>query len=144
MEVIFVSHLNNISSSSTDCFGTSFSTFESSMKIVYPPVEICRSTEYPYNVMCNICRKVIQAYRMRFIYENITEGKPHPGRFSAGNEKNQFDIFCKNFVDDNVAFVKVELATKSITRSLKDKRMNFVSQLSSLGNYYFKCCSLII
>jgi hypothetical protein len=111
------------------------------MKILYPPGEICQSTEYPYTVICEICRKVTKAYRIRFLFENITEGKPYPGHSYAGNE---FDQFCKNFVDDNVALVKVELATKSITRSLKDKRMNFVRQLSSLGNYYFKHCSLII
>ena len=48
-------------------------------------------------------------------------------------DPSNFDEFCNKFLKENVAVVKVEMATKSLTRSLKDKRFNFVSQLSSLG-----------
>jgi hypothetical protein len=53
------------------------------------------------------------------------------------------ETFCNTFLTQNVALVKVEMATKSLTRSLKDKRFNFVSQLSSLGKCIFKLSTYI-
>ena len=76
--------------------------------------------------MCSICKRAIKAYRIRIIYYSITTGKPLP-------TDTNIEAFCRSFFDDNLALVKVEMATKSITRSLKDRRTNFVSQLSSLG-----------
>jgi hypothetical protein len=49
-------------------------------------------------------------------------------------DPNNLDGFCSKFVIENVALVKVEMVAKSLTRSVKDKRFNFVDQLSSLGN----------
>jgi hypothetical protein len=53
------------------------------------------------------------------------------------------ETFCNTFLTQNVALVKVEMATKSLTRSLKDKRFNFVSQLSSLGKGIFMLSTYI-
>ena len=43
------------------------------------------------------------------------------------------DELCIKIISENVATVKVEMATKSITKSVKDKRYNFTTQISSLG-----------
>ena len=41
--------------------------------------------------------------------------------------------FCQKILSENIATVKIEMASKSIQRSVKDKRFNFSSQLSTLG-----------
>jgi hypothetical protein len=65
---------------------------------------------------------------MRFVYDNIMKGSPNP---------DNLDEFCNKFVHQNVAIVKIEMATKFITRSVKDERNSFVSQLSSIGKKHF-------
>lgn len=40
---------------------------------------------------------------------------------------------CKYLVSHHVAIVKVEMATKSMMRSVRDKRFSFETQLASLG-----------
>jgi hypothetical protein len=72
---------------------------------------------------------------MRFKYESIVNNALDPG---------SVEKFCKKFLMENVALVKVEMATKSLTRSIKDKRFNFVSQLSSLGKQIFLFVSYFI
>ena len=114
----------------SDCFGTSFSVFESVIKIKNP-INFCdkgnkKSSEFPYTVYCSICKKILKTQKIRFIYENAINGWPIP---------DLTDDFCNKFLRENIALVKVEMATKSITRSLKDQRTNFVSQLSSLGKF---------
>jgi hypothetical protein len=72
-----------------------------------------------------LCRKIVKSYKARFLYNYIVKkNEPNP---------DHWDTFCDTLLTQNVALVKVEMATKSLTRSLKDKRFNFVSQLSSLG-----------
>jgi hypothetical protein len=119
----------------SDCYETSFSVFESSKQIENPP-DYCHNkklkNEYPFTVFCSMCRKIIKSQRIRFIYENIVNGGLDPDIFS-NQPNNNLEHFCDQFIKENVALVKVEMATKSLTRSLKDKRFNFVSQLSSLG-----------
>ncbi len=41
---------------------------------------------------------------------------------------------CKYLVSHNLVIVKVEMATKSMMRSVRDKRFSFETQLASLGN----------
>jgi hypothetical protein len=115
----------------SDCFGTSFSIFESRIPLEYSDFD-CKSfqivhtkRDYPNYVFCDLCRKIVKSYKARFLYNYIVKkNEPNP---------NRWDTFCDTFLTQNVALVKVEMATKSLTRSLKDKRFNFVSQLSSLG-----------
>ncbi len=87
---------------------------------------------------------------MRFVYEHIIEDKLDSGSYLDLEESSdglysfyfssKFDKFCKQFLDEYVALVNVELVTKSITRSIKYKRNTFVAQLSSVGEekFYFK------
>ena len=115
----------------SDCFGTSFSVFESRLPLEYSDINcvtyqlVQTKRDYPNFVFCELCKKIVKSYRMRFFYNfNVNKNDSDP---------NRLDLFCDRFLTENVALVKVEMATKSLTRSRKDKRFNFVSQLSSLG-----------
>ena len=111
----------------SDCHGTYFSVFESS-KVIDNPDRFCSveklKREYPYSVFCGLCKAFIKTNRIRLTYESIVNN---------GSNPSNLEDFCDDFIKKNIATVKVEMATKSITRSLKDTRFNFVSQLSSLG-----------
>jgi hypothetical protein len=113
---------------SADCNETSFSIIKANKLIENPP-NFCSDekikNEFPNSVFCSLCEKIIKAQRIRFVYEHVVNGGPNP---------DDLDDFCDKFVTENVALVKVEMAAKTLTRSLKDKRFNFVEQLSSLGN----------
>jgi hypothetical protein len=123
----------------SDCYETSFSVFESSKKIENP-IDYCHNkklkNEFPFTVFCSMCSKIIKSQRIRFTYENIVNGGPDPDIYTNPCNNN-IETFCNQFIKENVAIVKVEMATKFLTRSLKDKRFNFVSQLSSLGKFIF-------
>ncbi len=112
---------------SADCNETSFSVIKANKLIENPP-NFCSDekirNEFPSSVFCSLCEKIIKAQRIRFVYESVVNGGPDP---------DDLDDFCDKFVTENVALVKVEMAAKTLTRSLKDKRFNFVEQLSSLG-----------
>jgi hypothetical protein len=131
-ETCFTEHLRMFSPTdcncSSDCQGTSFSVFVT-RKPISTPTNFCSDkrikSEYPFTVLCQLCRNVITKQRIRFVYEQIMNGWPDP---------NNLDGFFSKFVVENVALVKVEMVAKSLTRSVKDKRFNFVDQLSSLGN----------
>ncbi len=41
--------------------------------------------------------------------------------------------FCAKILNEQIAFVSVELASASFMRSITDERTNFLGQLSSLG-----------
>ncbi len=42
--------------------------------------------------------------------------------------------FCEKIVKEQLSFVSVELASKTFLRSVTNQRINFLGQLSSLGN----------
>ncbi len=63
----------------------------------------------------------------RFVYDYIVKGHPNP---------EQPKDFCNKFMMENLALVKVEMASKSLLRSVKDQRFNFVAKVSSLGKFY--------
>jgi hypothetical protein len=67
---------------------------------------------------------VIKYYKIRLLYNTIVSNDQTPLFLRT---------FCKKFLPENVVLVKVEMASKAITRSIKDKRFNFAAQLSSLG-----------
>ena len=75
-------------------------------------------------MLCEICKNVIKFHRIKLTYDFILD---------IGLDPSKPDAFCNQFIKENVATVKVEMATRSIVRSVKDKRFNFVGQLSSLG-----------
>ena len=82
------------------------------------------SKNYPNFALCTFCKNTHKNYLIKFQYESIVKNEPNP---------NSLNDFCKKFLMENVALAKVEMATKSLTKSIKDKRFNFVSQVSSLG-----------
>ena len=88
-----------------------------------------KTRDFPKTVFCELCGNVVRNNRMRVLYDHI---------MNDGFDVNRkYDEFCNKFLTENVALVKIEMVTKSITRSIKDKRYNFVAQLSSLGKYSF-------
>jgi hypothetical protein len=113
----------------SDCSGTSFSVFESRIPIVnfYCNNTQTKIKEYPYSVLCNLCNEIWKTHYLGFLHNYIVLDGPDPSKYEA---------FCNTLLSEHVSVVKIEMATKSLTRSLKDKRFNFVSQLSSLGNAY--------
>ncbi len=56
------------------------------------------------------------------------------------NETLMFDDvnldLCSRIVTEQLAFVSVELASKTLTRSISNQRINFLGQLSSLGTIF--------
>ena len=110
-----------------DCYGTSFSVFPS-VKDLEIPKNFCSDQkikdEFPFPIFCSLCKNVIKTHRMRFYYDHVINGASNP---------DDLDEFCHKFIHENVAVVKIEMATKFITRSVKDRRNSFVSQLSSIG-----------
>ena len=115
----------------TDCSGMSYSVFDSRRPLEESEVASCdsyavfaRRRDYPNFVFCNLCRRIVRNYKIRLYYNFVVSKHPN---------FNFLETFCSKFLLENVALVKVEMATKAITRSVKDKRYNFVAQLSSLG-----------
>ena len=85
---------------------------------------------YPYNILCNLCRKMMKFYRILFNYNFVVSNSVTP---------DDFPHFCNNFLMNNVAILKVEMATSSLTQSVRDKRFNFEGQLSDLGEQEKTC-----
>ena len=82
------------------------------------------SKDYPYQVLCKLCKRLVRSFKMKFIYSHVMDGDPDP---------EVLRDFCFKMIRENFAVVKVEMATKSITRTVKDQRYNLVSKVSSLG-----------
>ena len=57
------------------------------------------------------------------------------------NETSTSDemAFCEKIVREQLAFVSVELASKTFLRSVTNQRIKFLGQLSSLGNSILNC-----
>ena len=114
---------------SSDCSGTYFSVIETKVSISEPG-HYCnnyitkKTGKYPYSVFCKMCVKMIKKFRAKFSYEHVVNGGPNP---------LTLDVFCNEILTKNIALVKVEMATKHLTKSVKDMRFNFVSKLSTLG-----------
>ena len=110
----------------SDCYGTYLSIFESTRPLEIPTCSefSTKNYEYPSRVLCEICKNVIKFHRIKLTYDFILD---------LGLDPTKPDAFCNQFIKENVATVKVEMATRSIVRSVKDKRFNFVGQLSLLG-----------
>jgi len=59
-------------------------------------------------------KNIINNYFMRFKYESIVNKATDP---------ESPNYFCKHFLMNNVALVKVEMATKSWMKSIKEKKV---------------------
>ena len=99
----------------SDCFRTYFSVFESKAPLKNPGY-YCSKTrkydkkarEYPNNVLCNLCYKIIQNYKIKFLYDHVVNDNLDP---SISTE-----IFCEKLFLENFALIKVEMATNYLTR----------------------------
>jgi hypothetical protein len=119
----------------TECEETEYSIIKSN-QLLQLPKRFCTNdllkVKYPFNVYCQICQKIISIHRIRLIYDHYVNNGPNP---------DDVDRFCRNFVAKYVALVNVEMVSKSIVRSLRDKRFSLMSQVSNLGKnqeYYKK------
>ena len=117
-----------------DCSETTFGIFDTRIALDGAMLDKCRffdwkfhNLEFPYNILCHLCFKIIRDNRIKFVYETIVHGEPDTGAA----------VFCATLIKENFAFVKVEMATKSITKTVKDQRFNFVSKVSALGEFFF-------
>ena len=123
--------LNNCDCPS-DCSGTSLTVFDFRFPLDNPGkyCEKSKSLEkisvvYQYNVLCDICRKYVTHNRVKLTYDYVVKNSTNPDDF--------YNVVCNDFLMENVAVIKVELSTPTLTRSVRDKRFNFEGQLSDLG-----------
>ena len=79
---------------------------------------------YPFNIFCDLCRKALKLHKVWFIeiFKELNLAS-----------HDDFPKFCNDFLMNNVALIKVEMAAPSLTQSVRDKRFNFAAQLSDLG-----------
>lgn len=103
----------------SDCQSTTLSVFESSRP--FDVADYCDN----YNGLI-------------FEYANFTFNK-HKMWFQVNyldDKISKFETYteaCKYLMKNYIVLVKVEMATKSLIRSVRDKRFPFETQLSSLG-----------
>ncbi len=50
------------------------------------------------------------------------------------DEKQKLIDLCKEIVTNDLALVSVEIASKSMMRSVRDRRITVMGQIASLGN----------
>ncbi len=50
------------------------------------------------------------------------------------DEKQRALRLCRKMVTKDIALVSVEIASKSMMRSVRDRRINIMGQIASLGN----------
>ena len=100
----------------TDCDSTTFTVFETSKKITnFEKLDI-NSHDYPFKVLNSLCETMRSNYRIKFVYDNIMNGTPDP------EIHDEAQTFCNNFLSANVAMVKIEMATKYLTRLVNFKK----------------------
>jgi len=68
--------------------------------------------------------QIAKSNRIRFVHDHLVNGGPDPDLYKE---------FCSKLIKENFSVIKVEMATKSLTRTVKDQRYNLVSKISSLG-----------
>ena len=80
--------------------------------------------QYPFSAYCEICHKIIQFHRIRLMYDHYVSNMPNPDDINA---------FCHYFISNYTALVKIEMVSKSVMRSIRDKRISLLAQVSELG-----------
>ena len=106
----------------SDCKTTTLSIFESSRSNDYLD-EFC---DPGHNFFYKTIKTILGKDSYGLFYDHIVKNGPNP---------ENYDEFCRYFVKNHITIVRVEMATKSIIRSLRDKRFTFENQLSTLGKY---------
>jgi len=130
-DVVYSGFSANSCGCPSNCAETIFTIFDSKEQLDNPGLN-CNEAQvfdrrrgvFPYLVFCNLCRKVLKFYRVWFNYKFLVSNSTNP---------EDFPRFCNEFLMNNVAIIKVEMATPSVTQSVRDKRFNFEAQLSDLG-----------
>jgi hypothetical protein len=104
----------------SDCKTTTLSIFESSRPNDYLD-EFC---DPGHTFFYKTIKTLIGKDSYGLFYNHIVKNGPNPAKYEE---------FCRYFVKNHITIVRVEMATKSIIRSLRDKRFTFENQLSTLG-----------
>ena len=115
----------------SNCADTIFSVFDYKESLENPGLNCYRDQtldrkkdEYPFNIYCNLCRRALKFHKILFVV-----------KYGALN-LTDFPKFCNDFLMSNIAIIKIELANPGLTQTIRDKRFNFESQLSGLGEFY--------
>ena len=101
----------------SDCNSTTFTVFETSKEIKNLEKLGYDFRDYPYTVLDSLCETMRTNYKIKFIYDNIMNGAPYPEISHDGAQ-----TFCNKFLSSNVAMVKIEMATKYLTRLVNFKK----------------------
>jgi len=114
----------------SNCNDTSFTVFDSKQPLVNPGNHCAKVSalkrKYPYTALCDLCQKALKFHKFKFDYEFYVQNSINPADFAS---------FCNKFLMENVAIVKVEMMSPTLTRSKRDKRFSFEGQLSDLGKF---------
>jgi hypothetical protein len=133
-ENCFENYLNNASTDQckcpTDCEEMDYSIIKSNQPL-HLPQNFCTDDnlkiQYPFSVYCEICHKIIQFHKIRLVYDHYTSDKANPDDINA---------FCQYFISNYTALVKIEMVSKSVMRSIRDKRFSLLAQVSELGKNF--------
>ncbi len=116
----------------SNCYDTTFTVFDFKSPLENPG-QFCDSLKktgkqialYPYSVFCDICWKARIFYKILFNYRFVVE--------KSINFEDDYKSFCSQFLMENVAIIKAEIATPTLIQSKRDKRFSFEGQISELG-----------
>jgi hypothetical protein len=116
----------------SNCYDTTFTVFDFKEPLENPG-QFCDSLNktgkqialYPYSVFCDICWKARIFYKILFNYKFVVE--------KSINFEDDYKSFCSQFLMENVAVIKAEIATPTLIQSKRDKRFSFEGQISELG-----------
>jgi hypothetical protein len=121
----------------SNCFDTTFTVYDFKKPLEKPGL-MCtefatfeKKKEYPYPIFCDLCRKALRFYKILFFYKFVVEKSVNPGDISE---------FCNQFLMENIATIKVEIASPTMIQSVRDRRFNFSGQLSDLGEFNLNLC----
>ncbi len=110
-----------------DCEEMDYSIIKSNQPL-HLPQNFCTDDnlkiQYPFSGYCGICHKIIQFHRTRLMYDHYVSNMPNPDDINA---------FCHYFISNYTALVKIEMVSKSVMRSIRDKRFSLLAQVSELG-----------
>ena len=107
-----------------DCSEVSYSVFQS--KEILDADELCSTDLFELFIMEDQMRRdFLNAY------ESLKYGKPE-----YEDSGQNLKILCKEYIRNYVSIVNVEVATKTLMRSIKERRVSFSDRLAALGNIY--------
>jgi hypothetical protein len=69
---------------------------------------------------------IFDTFNLQFSLEYFINNRdPSPEKFTT---------FCEFLIRNHVSVVRIEIGSKSVIRSVRDKRISFENQLAALGN----------